>query len=87
MVIIIKVWLLLTFIACFVELYLGKKRRSYWIGGIIPLFFLLFGIYAWVDLWHVGVWLSALLAFFIPPVLLFCLYEIAYWYNKWQEIK
>ncbi len=80
----IKVWLILCFLSCFVQYYMARKRLAHWIGGILPIIFGGFALYAWNELWPVGIPLSAVLAFFIPPVFLFELYEMVYWYSRWK---
>lgn len=83
---IIKIWIGLGIVSAIIEMILAKKRVSHVKGLILPFLFLLFGIYAWVDLSNIGIQTSILLAFQIPPIFLEALFELIYWKTAWEEV-
>ena len=54
-------------------------------AALMPPLRLAFAIYAWADLFWVGIWVGTLLAFMIPPIFLACLFEMVYWRTRWKE--
>ena len=73
---IIKTWIILAVISAFIQIVLALKKMPHWVGMLLPAAFLAFAIYAWADLFWVGIWVGTLLAFMIPPIFLACLFDI-----------
>lgn len=82
---IIRTWIILAVISAFIQIFLALKKTPHWVGMLLPAAFLAFAIYAWADLFWVGIPVGKLLAFMIPPIFLACLFEMVYWRTRWKE--
>lgn len=82
---IIKIWIGLAIISAIIQSVLAKKRVPHIKGMILPFLFLVFGIYAWIDLSDVGIQVSILAAFQMLPIFLGALFELIYWKTAWKE--
>lgn len=82
---IIKIWIGLSVMSAIVQSILAKKRVSHIKGLILPFLFLMFGFYAWIDLGNIGIDISILAAFQIPPLFLGMLFELIYWRTALKE--
>ena len=83
--VIIKTWIILATISALIQIFLAWRKMPHWIGMLLLAAFLAFAIYAWADLFWVGIWVGILLAFMIPPIFLDCLFEMVYWRTRWKE--
>ena len=81
---IIKIWITLSVVSAIIQSILAKKRVSHIKGFVLPFIFLMFGIYAWIDLRNIGIDISILAAFQIPPLFLGILFELIYWRTAWN---
>lgn len=82
---IIRTWIILAVISAFIQIFLALKKTPHWVGMLLPAAFLAFAIYAWADLFWIGIPVGKLLAFMIPPIFLACLFEMVYWRTRWKE--
>ncbi len=82
---IIKTWIILAVLSALIQIFLALKKTPHWAGMLLPAAFLAFAIYAWADLFWVGIPVGQLLAFMIPPIFLACLFEMVYWRTRWKE--
>lgn len=82
---IIKIWLGLTILALLVQITLAYKTAHPLFGLILPVPFLIFACYAYYDLAPIGIAPLVLSSFFIPPVLLACLFFLLYWKKRWAQ--
>lgn len=82
---IIKIWLGLAVIAAVIQGILARKKVFHIKGLILPVLFLLFGIYAWIDLGDVGIGITIRAAFLLPALILLGVFEIVYWKTVTEE--
>lgn len=80
---IIKVWIVLAIISVVIQVFAANKCLSHYVGGIIPTIFLIFAVYTWHQLARIGMDIGTILAFFIPPVILWLVFELFYWRRRW----
>lgn len=84
---IIKIWIVLSVMAFFIQFWLGMKGANLIEGSIFPIIFGAFGIYAWWDLSKIGIDEMTMLAFMIPSILLIGEYELLYWYQRFIRME
>lgn len=82
---IIKIWLGLAVISAVVQWSMARKKVSHVKGLILPMVFFIFGIYVWIDLSHPYIEKTIRLAFFIPALFLYAVFEMVYWRTLIEE--
>lgn len=82
---IVVTWIALAIISSLVQIFLAYKKVSHLVGLVLPAAFLIFAIYAMVTLSRIGIFLTVLMAFMIPPIFLVSLFELVYWRQRWKE--